>query len=348
MLLRGTGFRAVELSALASQWAVLVSVAAAMPLKWLLGPPIGLFVLLRQNMFWVVLLLAVLLVVTEPAKVGPEAWGDRRRNLLARACALALLMFSGAYGLLLNAQPYSSWVPLPPSPLLPALSGLFGAATVLTALSEPPRLPHQFLRMRHRDIRLGGAAAALGTGVVAGATMSVLPGLTNASATAIATTMRKGTDEETIVSLSAVNTANVVFNLAVLYLFARSRSGAVIAMEQLHAVRTWNDLVPTDLAWYGFVTIASGLASLYGTLLVGRFSVRRIQAIPYRPLLWCVLAYMVIVVIAFTGPAGLLVFVVGTAMGILPVKLGLRRTALTGVLLGPVLYYLAPAGLLVR
>jgi putative membrane protein len=348
MLLRGTGYRAVQLSAHASQWALLFSVAAVMPLRWVLGPPMHLFDAIRAHVFWIVLLLALLLVLTETAKIGPRAWSNRRRRWIGRACSLLLLATSAAYGLLLNHQPYSSVVRIPPSPLLPALSGLFGAATILTALTLPPRMPHQFLRIRHRDIHMPGAAAAIGAGLVAGATMSILPGLTNASATAIATTIRKGTDEETIVSLSAVNTANAVFNLAVLYLFARSRSGAVIAMEQLHAVRSWRDVLPTDLAWYGYVTIASGLLSLFVTLWIGRLFVRRIQAVPYRPLMWSVLAYMVLVVIVFTGAAGLLVFLTGTALGIVPVKLGVRRTSLTGVLLGPVLYYLAPPGLALR
>lgn len=342
MLLRGTGYRAVELSALSSQWAVLASLALAFPFKWLLGEPVGLFEWVRSHLFWLVLVLAVALVVTEPAGLGPDAWPAARRRLLARAVAVALLLATSIYGLLINRIPYQSLAPIPPSPLLPALSGMFGAATILAALTLPPKLPHQFLLSRHQDLTLGGGAAALGAGLAAGATMSVLPGLTNASASALATVLRKGTDEETIVNLSAVNTANAVFNLAVLYLYLRTRSGAVVAMAELVPVVAWTGRIPTDLAWFGFIAAVSGTAALLLTLLLGRLLARRIHVLPYRGLLLGVLVYMTLTVAVFNGPGGILSFATATAIGLVPVRLGLRRTALTGVLLGPVLVYLAP------
>lgn len=346
LLLRGTGFRAVQLSALASQAAVLASVALLVPFKWLLGPPVHLFEFVRGHLFILVLGLALYLVAGESAECGPTGWSPSRRRLVAKACALLLLLLTSVYGLLLHRLPYASQVPVPPSPLLPALTGLFGAATLLAAFGTPAVIPHQFLRIRHRDLRPAGGIAAMGAGLVAGATMSVLPGLTNASATALATSLRKGTSEETIVSLSAVNTANAMFNLAMLYLYLRTRSGAVVAMEQLWPVRTWHDVLPADLAWFGFVALATGLGSMLLTLLVGRVAVRRLQRIPYRGLLATVLVYMTLVVWFFTGFAGLLVYATGALLGLVPVRLGLRRVALTGVLLGPVLVYVAPgAGL---
>lgn len=345
MLLRGSGYRAVQLSAYASQAAVVASVAAALPFQWLLSGPFALWDVVRTNLFWMVLGLALLLVILEPNGIGPEHWSPIPRKLSAQAAAVALLLLSSAYGLLLSELPYHASLPVPPSPLLPALSGLFGGATVLTSLTDTARVPHQFIRMGAPDLDVKGATAALGAGLVAGATMSVLPGLTNASATALATTMRKGTNQETIVSLSAVNTANAMFNLAVLYLYGRTRSGAVVVMKDLWSVDTWHDRVPVDLANFGIVALVTGFASMLLTLGIGRFAVRRIQRVPYRGLSWGVLAYMVATVGVFTGAAGLLVFAVGIAIGVLPVKLGIRRVALTGVLLGPVLVYLAPPAL---
>jgi putative membrane protein len=342
MLLHGSGYRAVQLSALASQAAVIVSVAAAVPFQWLLSGPIGIWEFIRTHLFWLVLLLALLLIILEPNGLGPETWPTVPRRLAAQAAAIVLLLLSSWYGWLLGELPYKAYLPVPPSPLLPALSGLFGGSTVLTSLTDTARVPHQFLRVYHRDLEPRGAAAAMGAGIVAGATMSVLPGLTNASATALATTMRKGSNEETIVSLSAVNTANAMFNLAVLYFYGRTRSGAVVAMKDLWSVDTWHDRIPVDLANFGIVSLLTGFGSMLLTLWIGRFSVRRIQRIPYRGLSWGVLAYMIATVAIFTGAAGLLVFAVGIAIGILPVKLGIRRVALTGVLLGPVLVYLAP------
>ncbi|HEX9817019.1 MAG TPA: tripartite tricarboxylate transporter permease, partial [Candidatus Thermoplasmatota archaeon] len=323
----------------------ILSVAAALPFQWLLSGPFAVWEFVRTHLFWLVIVLAVMLVILEPGMLGPEAWHDTFRAGCAKAASVLILVLSSAYGLLLSQLPYKAYLPVPPSPLLPALSGLFGGATVLASLVVTAKLPHQFLRVRHRDVKIPGAAAALGSGVVAGATMSVLPGLTNASATALATMLRKGTNEETIVSVSAVNTANAMFNLVVLYLYGRTRSGAVVAMKDLWSVDTWYDRVPIDLANFGIVALLTGFGSMLITLAIGKHTVRQIQRVPYRGLSWGVLAYMVATVAVFTGAAGLLVFAVGIAIGTLPVKLGLQRVALTGVLLGPVLVYLAPAAL---
>jgi putative membrane protein len=342
MLLHGAGYRAVHLSALASQAAVVVSLAVAMPFHWLLSGPPALWDTIRTNLFWAVLVLALALVLMEPGGLGPATWSPFARAASARLAALSLLVLSGVYGLLLDALPYRAYLAVPPSPLLPALSGLFGAATVLASLEQTTKVPHQFLRTYHDDIEPRGAALALGAGVVAGATMSVLPGLTNASATALATTIRKGTNEETIVSLSAVNTANAMFNLAVLYLYGRTRSGAVVAMKEIWSIDPWFGRVPLDLVRFSIVCVLTGLVSMVLTMAIGRFAVRSIQRIPYAALSWGVLAYMIATVCVFTGAAGLLVFSVGIAIGSLPVKLGLRRVALTCVLLGPVLVYLRP------
>lgn len=345
MLLRGTGYRAVQLSALASQAAVIVSVAVAIPFQWLLSGPFAIWEFVRTHLFWLVLVTAVMLVVLEPGSLGSEEWHDAVRTGLAKTASVVILLLASAYGWLLSELPYKAYLPVPPSPLLPALSGLFGGATVLASLVVTAKLPHQFLRVRHRDVKLPGAAAAMGAGVAAGATMSVLPGLTNASATALATMLRRGTNEETIVSVSAVNTANAMFNLIVLYLYGRTRSGAVVAMKDLWPVDTWYDRIPVDLASFGIIALLTGFGSMLITLMIGKHTVRRIQRVPYRALSWGVLAYMVATVAVFTGAAGLLVFAVGIAIGTLPVKLGLQRVALTGVLLGPVLVYLAPGAL---
>ncbi len=340
MLLRGNGYRAVRLSALASFWALVVGLVLVVPFKWLLGPPVDLFGRISTVLPLIVLALAVALVWGEPNRVGPDRWTPGRRRLAGRVAAAVLFLTAGLFGLVSMEVPLVAYVPVPPSPLLPALSGLFGAATILTSAIATARVPHQFLRLHDADLSRHGAVVGLGVGVVAGATMSVLPGLTSASATGLVAAVRRGSDAETIVSLSSVNTANALFNLAMLYLFLRTRSGAVIAIEAVLAVESWTGPPPHEMVLLLLVALAAGVTSLLLTIGIGRFLVRRLQRIPYRGLLAVVLGWMVVVVVLFTGVGGLLVFAVGTALGVVPVRLGLRRVPLTGVLLVPILTYL--------
>lgn len=337
LLLRGDGYRAVALSAYASYGAVAVSLLAFWPAHWLLLHGAG---HLREATPVLLALLVLFLVLREPARIGPPEWSAPLRQTLARLAALSLFLTAGIYGLLAFHLPYHAFVPLPPSPLLPALGGLFGAATLLEALAHHARVPHQFLRIGVGRLAPSGAAASLASGVAAGAGMSLFPGLTNATATAVATAMRKGTDEEILVSLGAVNTANAVFNLLVLALFDHARSGAVVALRDLLPIEPWTRSAPAQLAWFLFAVLAAAFVSLVATLALGRWAARRIHTVPYRGLVVGVLVYVVLIVVLFSGLMGLLVFVVGTALGLLTVRLGLQRTHLTGVLLVPVLSYL--------
>lgn len=339
MLLRGHGYRAVRISAFASFWALAASLAGLVLVHWLLVGPPRLWDEIRAFTPIALVLLSAHLVTRERSAIGPPEWGPWFRRGAAVWCALALFLASGVYGLLAFRLTYHSWVPLPASPLLPMLGGMFGAATLLEALSQRNRVPHQFLKMTDDALTKRGASAALSVGVVAGFCMSLFPGLTNASATAVAGAARRSTDAEILVSLGAVNTSNAVFNLLALYAFDRARSGAVVAMQELVPVETWATAMPQTLAWFLFAALASAAVSLGATLWMGRALSRRVHRVPYQPMVLAVLVYVCLVALVFSGWWGLAVFGVGAALGMIPVRLGLQRTHLTGVLLVPILAY---------
>jgi len=341
LLLRGQGYRAVALNAYGSFFALALSLVLFVPLHWLLAGPPQVWDWIRGSLLPLLVLLVAFLVWREPAELGPRTMSPAARRHFARLAALALFLAAGVYGLVSFRLRYDALLPFPPSPLLPMLGGLFGAATLLEALAQPSRLPHQFLRLQEGSLDPVGAGAALGAGVVAGAGMSLLPGLTNATATAAATALRQGNDEETLVTLGAVNTANAVFNLLVLQAFGQARSGAVVALAGLVPLDPWRGPMPAQLLWFLFVALAAGLWSLAATLALGRWAARRVHRVPYHPLVRGVLVYVALVVVLFTGWTGAAVFVVGAALGLLTVRVGLQRTHLTGVLLVAVIGHLA-------
>lgn len=340
LLLEGRGYQAISINAYASFFSLVLSLALVFPARWILLDPINAWDVIRRATPVLLFVLVAFLIVRDPARLGPGNYPQRARRAFTLLAASSVFLASGLYGLVSFRLPYDSFLPLPPSPLLPMLSGLFGAATLLEALARQAKIPHQFLRSRSAPLSPRGGPAALGCGVAAGAAMSLFPGLTNATATAVASAMRRANDAEILVSLGAVNTANALFNLLVLWTLGRSRSGAVVAIEQLVPIDPWTGPVPAPLVWLLFSALAAGAVSLAVTLVLGRVAARRIHLIPYRALVTGVLVYVVAVVIVFSGLMGLAVFVVGAALGLVPVRLGLQRTHLTGVLLVPVLGYL--------
>jgi putative membrane protein len=339
LLLQGQGFHAVRLSGLASFAALAVSLLLLLPFKWVLAGPPEVFESVRRRLGPIILILAILILLGERHGVGPEHWPKRIRRITGQLAGALLFLTAGLYGLTIFQLPHRGLVDLPEAPLLPALSGLFGAATILTSLIATARLPHQFVRIKTHRLRPAAATGSLLIGVTAGATMSVLPGLTSASATGLISGLNRRSETLAIISLSAVNTANAMFNLAMLALFGKTRSGAVVAIDAIAPMTTWIDVAPQDLVLLLMAALAAGYISLLLTLGLGRLLVRRLQRIPYKTLLIGVLVYMTLSVILFTGPIGLLSFATATALGVIPARLGLRRVSLTGVLLVPVLTY---------
>jgi putative membrane protein len=86
-------------------------------------------------------------------------------------------------------------------------------------------------------------------------------------------------------------------------------------------------------------TLASLLGFLYAFAL-GRLLARHASRVPYRTLVATVTVLLVLLIFLFTGPLGLAVASVATAVGLLPPLLGVRRVHLMGALLLPVIVFL--------
>jgi putative membrane protein len=303
----------------------------------------GLRQLLSRHMFWILGLVLAFMVLSEWPKGGGRGISRLRRlhggwkSLLA---GIVTLLLSGLLGFILLYKPL---IPLRSSfqNIMPAFVGLFALPWVLQNMTSRARVPAQrFPRTLDLSPRLWlrGVAAGAGGGLFA-AFFPIVTGGIGGLIAGHATAQRD--DRLFIVSQGASKV--VYYAGAFLLLFVPAlhlrRGGMAWMMSGIFQPRTGADFLMVLGA-----LLVSGALSFLLLLLFVRLCVRLVERVDYRWVSVGALVLIVAIVIGITGPQGLAIAAVSTAIGLLPVTFGSRRMNCMGVLLIPVMLNMAGVG----
>ena len=309
LCLEGLGEEAVRIAALGSALAMVVGVPLTI-LCILLLPSIQPY--LDWGIGIILIGIAGLLIVTAEA----PSW------------ALSVFLISGLLGLFSFRYSFLAWHPFGGTAvLLPLLAGLFGFSTLLLASSA------SFPVQRFEGIRIPGKgiASRVLLGSVAGSIVGWLPGLTSATANALVASA-VGYDREPreyILSVSVANTVNAFVGLAVLYALARTRNGVMVALAT-------QELPPiTSLLLAGCI---AGCAAYLLTIRLSR-SAGIFQGIGIRTLNILVMGLVTLLTFLFSGPFGLLILCLATAVGVVPPLVNVPRLFAMGAVMVPVICF---------
>jgi putative membrane protein len=342
LLLKGEGYKAVALAALGSYGAILVCIAFLYPLRFIIGPPLMLYTVLRQVMVWVLLAIIIIMIATEKTRITDLGDSGKIPSVLGMLFAAFVFVLSGLFGLIVLDFHLTSPIGLPAPVLFPALAGLFGVPTLLNSLFTKPAIPEQKVEaLVQNRIEKKSSVVSILTGSLTGIFVSIIPGLTTATGTVLAMTARqKASQEQTIVTLSSVNTAATFSVTVMLFVILRARSGVTIAVSELIAIEPWQSLaMPAGLVYLLMFLVLSGALSYFLTLYLGRLFAKKFHKIPYQSLVVFTLVFVVALVVLFTGVLGLVVLSAATSIGFLPLCWGVRRSHCMGVLLLPIILY---------
>jgi putative membrane protein len=310
LVLEGRGREALRLSALGSGLAVLLAVPLAIPVTRAM---VAAYPTLREHLPLVLGATALVLVLTER---------DPFRMLVGAGSFLA----SGALGwLTLDIDPAA---PLAVGGVLtPLFAGLFGAPVLVDALGGngvPPQDDATVTTAPRAVARLGAV------GSLAGAVVGYVPGVSSAVAATVALLAVGGSGARGfVVTTSGVNTANSIFALFALVALGSPRTGVLVAVEEAGT--------PLNLP---LLLAAAGLAAVAGFCmvpLVGDRYLDRLRAADYGRLSAAVLVGLAAVSFVFAGVAGVAIFLAASALGLVPARLGSRRSHLMGVLMVPLI-----------
>ena len=310
LCLEGNGEEAVRIAALGSACAMVIAVPLSVICFFLLPA------LQPYFDWWIgILLIATMgyMIVTSEC----PGW------------ALALVCVSGILGIFSLRYAFLSWHTLAGSSaiLMPLLTGLFGISVLITA--SQGTMPEQHFRGIRMEDRTIMKYSALGT--VAGVAVGWLPGLSTASANSVlASFIGYEKNRRTyILATSAANTSNAFIGLAALFALSRMRNGVMVAISEL-PLPTMSEL-----------TVIGVLAACaaYGITVVLSRSASRFNGIDGRMLNHAVIAFIVILCIILTGPFGVVILILATALGLVPQLVNVPRVFCMGAIIVPVILY---------
>ena len=342
LLLRGEGYKSVALAALGCTGALLVCIAVFVPIRFLLGPPLNLYDEIRGIMVWILIAVVLLMTLTHKTRITEGGLEGKASMVAGMLFAAFVLLLSGVFGLLIFTMQVESPIGLSAPVLFPALAGLFGMPTLLSSLVTKPAIPEQKIEpLVLNPIEKKTSVISVLTGSIAGIFVSLIPGLTTATGTVLAMTVReRSSTEQTIVTLAAVNTAASFFVIVVLFVLLKARSGITIAINTLLPAVAWADvLMPSTLAYLLMFLVLSGCVSYFSTLYFAKVFAEKFSRIPYTMLVGFTILFIGVLVVLFTGVLGLVVLLVGACIGFLPICWGVRRSQCMGVLLIPIILY---------
>jgi putative membrane protein len=310
LCLEGNGEEAVRIAALGSAWAMVIAVPLSIICFFLLPA------LQPYFDWWIgILLISTMgyMIVTSEC----PGW------------ALALFSVSGILGIFALRYAFLSWHTLAGSSaiLMPLLTGLFGISVLITA-SQGTMPEQHFLGIRMED-RIIMKYSVVGT--FAGVAVGWLPGLSTASANSVLASLigYEKNRRTYILATSAANTSNAFIGLAALFALSRMRNGVMVALSEL-PLPTMSEL-----------TIVGVLAACaaYGITVGLSRSASRFNGIDGKLLNRAVIAFIILLCIILTGPFGVVILILATALGLVPHLVNIPRVFCMGAIIAPVILY---------
>ncbi|MHC4780068.1 MAG: tripartite tricarboxylate transporter permease [Planctomycetota bacterium] len=295
------------------------------------------------HLFWILALILAFIVLSEWPKGGARGatpWArlwDGWKSLLA---GIATLILSGFLGMILLYRPL---VPLESSfqNIMPAFIGLFAVPWVLQNAFSPTSIPDQ-----HRPFTVDCSPSVLfrgiGAGCMGGLFAAFFPVVTGGMGGLLAGHATAQRDDRIfIISQGASKLVYYVGGFLLLFVpgLHLRRGGMAIMMSGLFTPRTESEFHMI----VGAILIAGALSFILLLVLTDGvlWVVRRVD---YRLLSWATLAIITGLVYFVTGWQGLIVAVVSTGIGLIPVYFQSRRMNCMGVLLIPVILNMSGVG----
>lgn len=303
MLLEGRGYEAV----IYTIYGCLIS----LPLLVVLTP---LFIFILPQIFYYLKFVMFLILISVSAYMLIS-----NKNKFS---ALIVFMLSGFLGISTLIIPFNQ-------PLLPLLSGLFGASSLITSIKKKEKLKEQKItkpKISFREIKSNFFSSLISSPLC-----SFLPALGSSQAAIISTNLssqKEDNEKSFLMLLGNINLLVMSLSFVTLYSISKSRTGAAAAIQEILRNFTFSSLILIILA----VIVSSILAFFISMFLAKRFSLM-ITKINYRKLSVTILILLSIVVLIFSGFLGFFLFIIATSTGLFCIESGVRRTNLMGCLM---------------
>ena len=219
-------------------------------------------------------------------------------------------------------------------PLLPLLTGLFGASSMIISINSKVKIPKQkisYSKIKWKDIKLPFFASMISSSLC-----GFLQALGSGQAAVLGSSFKKLSRKQFLILLGATNTIVLGISFTVLYTIGKSRTGSAVFVSEILEKININHIIIIMIT-----IIITGILCFHWTLFLGKKFSNIVSKINYTKISILVLIINSIVVLIFSGFLGFGIFILSTLIGLYGIISGVRRINLMGCLIVPVvLFYL--------
>ena len=310
MLKEGKGLQAVNISAFSALAAMLISLAL-LPLFFFIIPSV--YSTIRPVIAPILTIICIFLLLQE-------------KKIKKISIALLIFALAGVFGLILLSKPILH------EPLFASFIGLFALSNLVTTMKDT-EIPKQDPA---KSISVFQFLPIIMVGVLLGSVADIFPALGSSAQMATFGSIFTGADPGNFLSLTmSIGVSHMFSSVTALYTIGKARTGSVAIIQENQGIPDFNTLIV-----YFIVSAISIAISVIALLFLSKYFIKFVNSVNLKILNTIIILYLVAAVLLLDGFMGLFVGVVATAIGMLPILLGVRRTHTMGFLLIPALIYL--------
>lgn len=244
--------------------------------------------------------------------------------------SLLIFLLSGFLGLATFNLPIKE-------PLLPLLTGLFGASALIVSLNQKTIIPKQkVLPLRKISLPKKDFIKSSLSALLSAPLCSFLPAIGSSQAAVLGSQFFKQTDRTFLFIVGAVNVAVMSLSFVTAYSINKTRTGSAVAILSLLDKITLSHIIIILLS-----IIIVGIIAFLLAVQISKVFTRIINKINYSHLSVIIILVLLSVNFVFTNWLGLVVLLTSTSLGVFCILSKSRRINMMGCLLIPsIVYYL--------
>jgi len=317
LLMNGQGMLAVRSAAVGSTIGATFAILLAIPVQYLMLN--GLADQLDTLTFSILLFTLCVMVINEKG-IAHKIW------------AILLILLSGFLGIMcMHMNLPCSGILGDGTLLFPLLTGLFGMPALMSSISNAA-IPKQTDTRRDPVGPLPGIK-----GVITGCLAGWYPGITATAGASLASVFTPENDPARFISLVAsIGTVTTVFSIVTLSVSGSGRSGTVLVVKEIMGDSISGFCSEGFLLLLLSIAIATAIGYII-TIKAGRLMSDIADRFDLRTLNKVIIIFVTLLILLLTGPFGIVILVISTVVGFIPVNIEMSRIPLTGCLIVPVL-----------
>jgi len=311
MLLKGEGLLAIKLAASGALLSGIISIC--------FSPIFVLFVKKSTEIFPKImpyaLVLVLVLMLAEEKTMQKKAW------------AAIIIFLSGMLGIIALGE--KSTVQ---NALFVCIAGFFGISTIIESLRKKSFFPKQNNKPKHIGKKTLAEAGLLG--FLAGGLVSIVPGIgSNQSAFIIKKIFGNMGTRKFLILLGGSNSSNMILGFLVWFAWGKTRSGSSVAISQLITAGTENILL------IGIACLIALGIGFIAAIKTAEFFIKKMQGIDYKKINLLIFGILVFLASILSNLFGIMALATASAIGLLAVSKGIKRTHCMAFLMIPALSF---------